>query len=298
MKNKNTFCLAGIFCVLGTAAVHAASISFDPGNTWSISENGGPATTTNGFVRSATGVGSTFVGTTTQGGVTFTFTSSFNGTATGSGGGLTTGLNLGVSTANPQGLIFGTDVDSNSGLTFTGSSFSGAVTNYQRWDFSFSSPVVISSLLFQDIDNNGNAGSFRDMLAAEGFSASAPGAAGTGDVAASYTLQAVTSLITGTADIGAGTLNAVSSPLGLANPSSTPDVEAGLSFGSTPISSFSVYSFSDRAVNHRLSLRDTSGGGATGAAAFSFDVVPEPSSTMLSGMAVMAGLMLRRRKSN
>lgn len=270
-----------------TCTAHAASTTFSfLTDTWT-----NPSSTQTGFEsQTAGGANNSSTGFVSKDGITLTFTGSFVGTAVSSGfnGASTEGRSFTNATStNPPGFTFGTANDSNP-ITFSATAFSGVVSNYQRWDFSFSNPVLLTDFTLQDIDSNQASGGFRDIIAAEGFLSATPATAGTG-IGATYTLfgSPSTSLLTGTATFGGNTLTAVGAPLGLGNPNSTPEVSAQISFGATAISSFSVYAYSDLIFSHRLSLSSSS---------FEVTTVPETSSALLGSLAVLT--LLRRRRSD
>lgn len=246
-----------------------------------------PSSTQVGFrSQTAGGANNSSTGTVTKNGITLTFTGSFVGTAVnsldsptapGQGGSFTN-----ATTINPRGFIFGTSNDANP-IIFSESSFSGTVSNYQRWDFSFSEPLILSEFILQDIDSDAT---FRDIVAAESFSTLTPGSAGSGVGATYGLLGQPSSLLRGSVDFNGSSLDAVGAPLGLGNPNNTPEVSAAISFGSTPISSFSVYAFSDNNTVHRLSLNGSS---------FNVTAVPEPSGAMLGIFSLGALCLFRRR---
>ncbi len=93
-------------------------------------------------------------GTLTKAGLTMTFQSSFTGTA------IAATRNLTLDNGNPTGFVLGTNADANN--------LSGILTNYQRWDFSFTQPVLINSLIIDDIDSDRDplpvVGGFRDAI--------------------------------------------------------------------------------------------------------------------------------------
>ncbi|NJR43647.1 MAG: hypothetical protein HC767_14350 [Akkermansiaceae bacterium] len=259
-------------------------------DTWINPGPGGVGTQTQvGFVSlTAPGGAQPSIGTSTKDGITLAFAATFSGTAVSSantipGQGAT--LTNATST-NPLGFINGTQNDNNP-ITFTGTpgfetGFSGAISNYQRWDFSFSEPIILSDFTFEDIDSQGTL-EFRDMFGAEAFTTTTPGAAGTG-IDPVYTLGS--GLFEGTATFAGNDLSAVSAQLNLNNPNNTPEVRASVSFPATPISSFSIYSFSDRVNAHRFSLNSSS-----------FEVtaaIPEPSTALLGVLSL--GALFRRRR--
>lgn len=216
-------------------------------------------------------------GTLTKDGVTMTFTSSFSGTADPA----TRNLTLDT-TGNPTGFILGSQDDANS--------LSGSLLHYQRWDFSFSQPVLLTNLGFDDVDSDktnltGTDG-FRDAIAAEAFTSTTPGAIGSG-IDGNFTLTSGTSLIPGVIAAGSGqSLNyVISGPAG--NPNNAPAYRAFVDFGSVAVTSFSIYSFSDRDNAHRVSLFQ-------GVIDIIPQPVPEPSVALL-GLLGLPALMRRRR---
>ncbi len=293
---RNPHLILAAMVGLATAA-QATTFSFLT-DTWTNPATGGGTTTQTGFVsQTAAGANNSSSGTVTKDGITLSFTGSFVGTAVSSSvqSGTQGPSFSNASTTNPIGFILGTTNDDNA-ITFSETSFSGSVTNYQRWNFSFSQPVILQTFRIQDVDSNTGTASaqFRDIIAAEAFTTVTPGAAGTG-VDAAYNLGAEsatpgdTNLLTGTATFGSNAINAVGAPLDLGNPNNTPEVRTLVSFGSTAIRSFSIYAFSDnRQVNHRVSLDNSEFEIVTPAP------VPEPSSALLGAFGL--GLCLIRRK--
>jgi hypothetical protein len=226
------------------------------------------ATTQTGYLDEATS------GTLTKGGVTMSFQASLAGSGTAAS------RNLTLDGGNPSGFVFGTQTDAND--------LGGTLLNYQRWDFSFSQPVLINSLILDDIDSDNpdplpSSGGFRDAIAGEGFSSQLPGTLGTG-VDMSFTTNSPTDLIAGVIAAGNGqSLNYVISGPDDNQNNDAPN-RAYLSFGTTPVSSFSIYSFSDRPRAHRVTLFQ---------GIVEVTAVPEPS-TMALGL--LGGLCLLRRR--
>jgi MYXO-CTERM domain-containing protein len=100
----------------------------------------------------------------------------------------------------------------------------------------------------------------------------------------SFTTNSPSDLIAGVIAAGSGqSLNYVISGPG-SNPNNSPLHRAYLSFGDTPVSSFSLYSFSDRPQSHRVTLFQ----GIIEVAA-----VPEPAAAALG---LLGGLFLLRRR--
>lgn len=211
-------------------------------------------------------------GTLSKDGVTLSFVSTF------AGSGIAATRNLTLDDGNPTGFVFGTNTDPND--------LGGSLVNYQRWDFSFSQPIIINSLILDDIDSDRTdplaTDGFRDAIAAEGFSTFAPGAIGSG---VDVSFNSGSGLIAGVIAAGSGqSLNyVIAAPAN--NPNNDPIHRAELGFGSTPVSSFSIYSFSDRSQSHRVSLFQGK---------VEVTVVPEPSVTLL-GLAALPLLARRRR---
>ena len=132
--------------VLGTSLSRASTTFSFINDVWT---NGGNTQT--GYLNGAS------AGTLTKAGLTMTFQSSFTGTA------IAATRNLTLDNGNPTGFVLGTNADANN--------LSGILTNYQRWDFSFTQPVLINSLIIDDIDSDRDplpvVGGFRDAIAAE-----------------------------------------------------------------------------------------------------------------------------------
>lgn len=253
--------------VLGSPATRAATTFSFITDVWT---NGGNTQT--GYLNGAAS------GTLTKAGLAMTFQSSYAGT------GIAATRNLTLDNGNPTGFVLGTNADPND--------LSGVLLNYQRWDFSFTQPVLINSLIIDDIDSdNPNAlttpNGFRDAIAAEGFASQTPGALGSG-VDVEFDFENPTGLIPGVILAGSGqSVNYVISPASN-NPNNAPIHRAYLSFGDTPVSSFSIYSFSDRSQSHRVTLFQGIIEVTTVTA------VPEPSAALLGLMGM--GLMARRRR--
>jgi MYXO-CTERM domain-containing protein len=270
--------LSSIAC---SAQVSATTFSFLT-DTWT-----NPSTTQTGFLsQTAGGASNSSTGFTSKDGITLSFTGTFFGTAVSSGvvNGVQGPSFTNATTINPNGFIFGTNNDSNT-LVDSAGTFSGNVANYQRWDFSFSQPVILDTLILEDIDSLVGTPGFRDYVAAESFNTTAPGVAGAGSAATYTFFGSPTDLLNGSATIGGNTLTAVGAQAGLGNPNNTPEVRTAIDFGTNAVSSFSLYSFSDRNSNHRLSLNSSS---------FEVTAVPETSSALLGVLSL--GALLRRRR--
>lgn len=255
--------LIGTLPLLVPSAGATTTFSFIT-DTWTNGSN-----TQVGYLNNATS------GTLTKGGLTMEFQASLVGT------GIAATRNLTLDGGNPTGFVFGTDNDEND--------LGGTLLHYQRWDFSFSQPVLIDSLIIDDIDSDNpnplpTTTGFRDAIAGEGFSSQLPGTIGTG-IDMSFTTNSPTDLIAGVIAAGSGqSLNyVISGPA--SNPNNAPIHRAYLSFGTTPVSSFSLYSFSDRDQPHRVTLFQ---------GIIEVTAVPEPSAALFGLMGI--GLLVRRRK--
>jgi hypothetical protein len=219
-------------------------------------------------------------GSVSKDGITLSFQTSFTGTADPS----TRNLTL-VTSGNPTGFNMGTQDDAND--------LGGPLAHYQRWDFFFSQPVVLRNLAIDDIDSDQDAvgidgtDGFRDAIAAEAFAGLVFGPLGSG-IDADFSEDLGSSLSLGVISAGNGhSLNYVlSGPAG--NPNNAPDYRAYLSFGETPIQSFSIFAFSDRDNAHRVSLFQSL------LEVEAVEVVPEPSTLLLSLAALP--LLARRRR--
>ena len=215
-------------------------------------------------------------GTLTKDGVTLTFSNSYAGTA------VAATRNLTLDFGNPTGFVFGTKDDSND--------LNGTLLNYQRWDFSFSQPVILNSLGLDDVDsdksNLSGTDGFRDAIAAEAFFSQTPGTLGTG-LDALFIFTQGTGLSSGNIGTGGGQSipYAISGPA--SNPNNDPAFGTFLSFGDTPVTSFSIYSFSDRDNSHRVSIFQ-------GLIEINPTPVPEPTAVLLGLLGLP--LMTRRRR--
>jgi hypothetical protein len=253
--------------VTARAGAATTTLSFVT-DTWT---NG--SSTQTGYLDGATS------GKVSKDGVTLTFSSSIAGTADPS----TRNLSF-VPYLNPRGFNMGTQDDAND--------LSGMLLNYQRWDFSFSQPVLLRSLGIDDIDADREdlsiGDGFRDAIAAEAFEGQNFGPVGSG-VDADFHANLGANLSLGIISAGSGqTLNyVISGPAG--NPNNAPGDRAYINFGNTPIQSFSIYAFSDRDNAHRVSLFQSLLQVQT------VTVVPEPSSALLA-FAALPLLARRRRK--
>lgn len=257
------------------AALALVSTRLDAATTFSFVTDtwtNGPNTQT-GYQNGATS------GSITKDGITMTFQSTLSGDA------LAGSRNLSlVTSGNPTGFNIATKEDSND--------LNGSLLNYQRWDFSFSQPVILRSLGLDDVDSDkldlSVGDGFRDAIAAEAFEGHSFGPIGSG-VDADFTQNLGSSLSLHTIAAGSGqSLNYVlSGPAG--NPNNAPAYRAYLNFGDTAVQSFSIYSFSDRDNVHRVSLFQSM------FQVEAAEVVPEPSSALL-GLAALPLLLRRRRK--
>jgi hypothetical protein len=265
MKTPTTLLGLAAACAVMTAE-GATSFSFIT-DVWTNGSN-----TQTGYLDNATS------GTVTKEGITLTFQSSITGTADPS----TRNLTLDTS-GNPTGFILGTQDDAND--------LGGTLLHYQRWDFSFSVPVILGSLGLDDVDSDqadlSGSNGFRDAIAAEAFFTQAPGAIGSG-LDAGFIFTPDTSLSAGIIATGNGQsiTYAISGPAG--NPNNAPAYRTFLDFGVTPISSFSIYSFSDRDNAHRVSIFE-------GILEITPAPVPEPTGLLL-GVMGMVPLLRRRRR--
>jgi hypothetical protein len=259
--------IAVVLCLVA-APVDAATTTFSfITDVWT---NG--SSTQTGYLNEAT------AGTLTKDGITLTFQSSFSGTADPS----TRNLTL-VTSGNPTGFNMGTQDDAND--------LDGDLLHYQRWDFSFSQPVVLLNLGIDDIDSDKAdltiGDGFRDAVAAEAFQGHSFGPVGSG-IDADFSQDLGSSLSLGIISAGSGqSLNyVISGPAG--NPNNAPDYRAFVSFGTAPIQSFSIYAFSDRDNAHRVSLFQSL------LQVEAAEVVPEPSTALLALAALP--LLARRRR--
>ena len=237
-------------------------------------------TWTNGAVTQGHYLDEATSGTLTKDGITLTFSSTLVGTADPATRNLTY-----VPSANPTGFNFATQDDANN--------LNGSLLHYQRFDFTFSQPVLLINLGIDDIDSDKTdlsvGDGFRDAVAAEAFQGQNFGPIGSG-YDADFTQNLGSSLSLGTIAAGSGqTLNYVlSGPAG--NPNNAPDYRAYVNFGTQPIQSFSLYVFSDRDNAHRISIFQSL------FQVEGVELVPEPSSTLL-GLAALPLLLRRRRKA-
>jgi hypothetical protein len=263
---KTLTSLLGLAVACPAIPAHAATTFSFITDVWTNGSN-----TQTGFLNNATS------GSVTKDGVTMSFQSSIVGTADPS----TRNLTLDTS-GNPTGFILGTQDDAND--------LGGTLMHYQRWDFSFSVPVILTSLGLDDVDsdqaNLAGSDGFRDAIAAEAFLSQLPGAIGSGQDAG-FLFTPDTSLSAGIIATGNGQsiTYAISGPAG--NPNNAPAYRTFLDFGETPISSFSIYSFSDRDNAHRVSIFQ-------GILEINPTPVPEVSGVLLGVLGVVP--LLRRRR--
>jgi MYXO-CTERM domain-containing protein len=261
-----------------TMEAQAVTFSFTTG-TW-VNPNSATAAGQVGFLQPDLAA-TTASGTTVSDGVTLTFNATFVGTSTKATGAGSSFIN---STADPNGFIFGSSGDTNAGFV--------SLVNYQRWDFSFSSPIAFDSIFINDVDNTSLAGSttggFRDAVAGESFATNAFGAVGSGSQGI-YTFfpsatNTPTILYTDTIAAGAESLDYVTLATGAIQGNNLPETKVAIGFGSTPVTAFSLYTFSDRSAVHRLSI-----------AGSTFSSVPEVSSAALGALSLLGFLSRRRR---
>lgn len=238
-------------------------------------------------------------GTATKSGVTLTFIATFVNSTSGANFGTSSvgsSMTNGVAT-NPSGFLMSTAQNDSPGISTDHpnnvtlrSPASGTATDYQRWHFEFSEPIVLQAFNIDDIDNENNSGQggFQDILGAEAFldSGYTPGVTPTAGSGINPTFTLGSSLVEGALTLGSENIQVVSPNATTGNPSSTPNVRANVTFGDTPIRAFSIYAFSDLNAVHRMTLSNHS---------FTLATVPEPSS-VLFGLLSVCGILIHRRR--
>ncbi len=160
--------------------------------------------------------------------------------------------------------------------------------NYARYDFSFSFPVQLDSFTLTDVDRAN--GQWYDVIAAEGFSASAPGTPGSG-FAANYTFENPTNMETFT-EFG---IFGARPQAATGNVTNTPPNDVTFNF-TQAIQSFSIYHWNDNATDD-AAFSQTIGirGNEFQVSLFGSSAVPEPSGALVLGLMSLG--ILRRRRS-
>ena len=161
----------------------------------------------------------------------------------------------------------------------------GTLQNYSRMDFSFNGQVRLDEYILTDVDRVD--GQWWDIVAAESFDTSAPGAVGTG-TSATYSTSPVTNIISG----GIYGLNAATAAPGTGNVQNTPENDVFINFGTT-FRSFSIYYWNLTPADSGASTQTIGTRGNN----FQVSAAPEPGAGISASIAMLlVGLLIRRRR--
>lgn len=158
--------------------------------------------------------------------------------------------------------------------------------NYARYDFSFSFPVQLNSFTLTDVDRLD--GQWYDVIAAEGFSSTTPGAVGSG-FSANYSLEPNTNIETFNEFGLFGARPTATS----GNVLNTPENDITFSF-TEAIQSFSIYHWNDNATDDAAATQTIGIRGNEFEIAVFGTAIPEPSS--LSVLAILSTLASVHRR--